>query len=375
MMLARAPSRLLSSSLARKSSSSSSSSSSSFSTAAAAAPAGSGIAEEKIINGPTLADFRPGGQFYQQPIVPERGVRKPSWLKMQNPNLTDEGAANFKRLKSSMKGKLATVCEEAKCPNIGECWAGGTATVMLMGDTCTRACRFCSVKTSRRPPALDENEPDHFAQTVADWKLNYIVVTTVDRDDLEDQGANHISKSIRALKERDPNILIETLMGDFQGKKECISLVANSGMDVYAHNIETVRRLTPHVRDRRAHYEQSLDVLSIAKEANPKLVTKSSIMLGLGEQMEEVEQCMVDLRERGVEILTLGQYLQPTKNLMRVREFVPQEQFDFWKKRGEVLGFAYVASGPMVRSSYRAGEFFTESMIRKRRKAELAEAQ
>jgi len=340
-----------------------------FASSVSAASKSSGILE-KLKDGPTLADFRPGGQFYQEPQVPQRGVRKPSWLKMQNPNLTDEGAANFKRLKSSMKGKLATVCEEAKCPNIGECWAGGTATVMLMGDTCTRACRFCSVKTSRRPPALDENEPDHFAQTVAEWKLNYIVVTTVDRDDLEDQGASHISKAIRALKERDSRILIETLMGDFQGNKEFISLVANSGMDVYAHNVETVRRLTPHVRDRRAGYDQSLDVLSIAKEAQPKLVTKSSIMLGLGEEMEEVEQCMIDLRERGVEILTLGQYLQPTKYHMKVREFVPQAQFDFWKKRGEELGFAYVASGPMVRSSYRAGEFFTESLIRKRRKEE-----
>jgi len=316
--------------------------------------------------GPTLADFRPGGKLYQPPIVPEKGLRKPSWLKLANPNLTDEGAANFKRLKGSMKGKLSTVCEEAKCPNIGECWAGGTATVMLMGDTCTRACRFCSVKTSRNPGDLDTNEPENFAKTVADWKLNYIVVTTVDRDDILDQGANHIADAIRALKRQDQNILIETLLGDFQGTREHVETVAHAGMDVYAHNIETVERLTPHVRDRRAGYLQSLNVLRIAKESNPKLLTKSSIMLGLGETMQEVEETMMDLRNNNVDILTLGQYLQPTRKLMKVARFVPQSEFDFWKKKGEEMGFAYVASGPMVRSSYRAGEFFTEALIRKR---------
>eukprot|EP00397_Hematodinium_sp_SG-2012_P057980 GEMP01072971.1.p1 GENE.GEMP01072971.1~~GEMP01072971.1.p1 ORF type:complete len:353 (+),score=106.24 GEMP01072971.1:89-1147(+) len=296
--------------------------------------------------GPTLADFRPGGTLYKDPLTPTKGMRKPSWLKMQSANLTEEGALTYKRLKGSVsKGKLSTVCEEAKCPNIGECWAGGTATVMLMGDTCTRACRFCSV---------------------SDWNLRYIVVTTVDRDDLPDQGASHIASAISLLKRKSPHILCETLLGDFQGNRSHIDLVARSGMEVYAHNVETVERLTPHVRDRRAGYAQSLGVLKMAKECNPLLVTKSSIMLGVGEAMEEVEQTMTDLRANGVEILTLGQYLQPTKYHMKVHRFVPQEEFDFWRVRGEQLGFAYVASGPLVRSSYRAGEFFTEALIRKR---------
>lgn len=319
--------------------------------------------------GPTLADFRPGGTMYNEPLKPVKGQRKPSWLKMHNPNLTEEGAATYKRLKQSISsGKLATVCEEAKCPNMGECWAGGTATVMLMGDTCTRACRFCSVKTSRNPPPLDPTEPETFAATVTDWNLRYIVVTTVDRDDLPDQGAAHLAKSISLLKTRSPHILCETLLGDFQGKEEHIRTVARSGMEVYAHNVETVERLTPHVRDRLAGYRQSLGVLEFAKKTNPRLVTKSSIMLGCGETMDEVEQTMRDLRSSGVEIVTLGQYLRPTKYHMKVDRFVPKEEFDFWQTRGEELGFAYVASGPLVRSSYRAGEFFTEALVRKREK-------
>lgn len=317
--------------------------------------------------GPSLADFRPGGSMYTDPLKPVKGKPKPSWLKMHNPNLTPEGAATYKRLKTSVaQGKLATVCEEAKCPNIGECWAGGTATVMLMGDTCTRACRFCSVKTSLTPPPLDPSEPEMFARTVSDWNLTYIVVTTVDRDDVPDQGASHLARAVSLLKKQSPHILCETLLGDFQGIEKHIALVARSGMEVYAHNVETVERLTPRVRDRRAGYRQSLRVLEYAKEANPALVTKSSIMLGVGETMDEVEQTMRDLRANGVEILTLGQYLQPTKYHMKVDRFVPKEEFDFWRTRGEQLGFEYVASGPMVRSSYRAGEFFTEALVRKR---------
>lgn len=313
-------------------------------------------------------------------------VPKPRWLIAQNPNLTDEGANNYKRLQKDVKSlNLATVCQEARCPNIGECWAGGTATIMLMGDTCTRGCRFCNVKTSKAPPPLDPNEPDHVSEAVAKWGLNYVVVTTVDRDDLPDQGAFHIAKAISLLKEKsaaanggpEKAIMVETLLGDFRGNKEYIRMVAQAGMDVFAHNIETVERLTPTVRDRRAKYRQTLDVLETARNAledvggltigGAPLVTKSSIMLGLGETEEEIEQTLRDLRLAGVEIVTLGQYLQPSKRHMKVARYVEPAEFDRWKQVAEDIGFAYCASGPLVRSSYRAGEFFTEALLKKRR--------
>ncbi|KAF4746587.1 hypothetical protein FOZ62_000428, partial [Perkinsus olseni] len=289
-------------------------------------------------------------------------LRKPEWLKMTYPGLTDDGLVRYHSLKANIKATgLATVCQEAKCPNIGECWSGGTATIMLMGDTCTRGCRFCSVKTSRKPPALDASEPLTVAETISKWKgedgkqLSYIVLTSVDRDDVLDQGSVHIAETVRKLKEKMPDLLVEALVPDFKGDSYCVKEVATSGLDVYAHNIETVERLTPSVRDRRAGYRQSLRTLELAKEYCPSLLTKSSIMLGLGEQDAEVEQAMEDLRNSGVDVVTFGQYLQPTKHHMKVTRYVTPEEFKKWKTVAEEMGFMYCASGPMVRSSYRAG--------------------
>ena len=302
--------------------------------------------------------------------------RKPSWLKVSSP-----GGENYARLKGTVRELgLATVCEEAQCPNIGECWGGGddgtaTATIMIMGDTCTRGCRFCAVKTSRAPPPLDPEEPDKVATAIAAWGLDYVVLTSVDRDDLEDQGAAHIAKTIRRLKEENPKLLVEALTPDFSASREGLAgvdAVARSGLDVYAHNIETVERLTPRVRDHRAGYHQTLAVLRRAKEVSPQLVTKTSIMLGLGETDEEIEQTLNDCRAHGVDVVTFGQYLRPTKRHLKVQEFVTPEKFDYWATRGEALGFLYVASGPLVRSSYKAGEFFLKNVITERRKKSQA---
>jgi len=320
-------------------------------------------------NGPTLADFLPGGSHDpSQPLtasaMPFKApvVRKPPWLKMVNPNLTVEGGERYKMVRSKIKETgLSTVCEEARCPNVGECWSGGTATIMIMGDTCTRGCRFCSVATSRAPAALDAEEPEKVADAVKKWGLDYIVLTMVDRDDLPDQGAAHVATTVRTLK-KSGELRVETLCGDFQGRGELVKMVLDSGMDVFAHNIETVERLQRNVRDRRASYAQTLEVLRLAKEYRPDVVTKSSIMLGLGEADEEVHQTMVDLRDIGVEIVTLGQYLQPTKRHMKVSHYVTPEKFDEWRVAGEALGL-HVASGPLVRSSYKAGDFFKERML------------
>lgn len=289
------------------------------------------------------------------------------------------------------------MCEEARCPNIGECWGGGengtsTATIMvtncyfiislsqsstdkrflwqfkLMGDTCTRGCRFCSVKTARAPPPLDPNEPKNTAKAIAAWGLDYIVLTSVDRDDIEDYGSSHIAETIREIKNRKPEMLVECLAPDFKGNASFIEKVANSGVDVYAHNIETVEKLTPFVRDRRATYQQSLECHRMVKEINPNLITKSSIMLGLGETDEEVLKTLQDLRDAGVDCVTLGQYMQPTKRHLSVIEYVTPEKFLHWENVGRDLGFLYVASGPLVRSSYKAGEFFITSILKNRSK-------
>eukprot|EP00440_Ansanella_granifera_P036412 gb/GFBE01039511.1/.p1 GENE.gb/GFBE01039511.1/~~gb/GFBE01039511.1/.p1 ORF type:complete len:391 (+),score=74.31 gb/GFBE01039511.1/:1-1173(+) len=308
-------------------------------------------------DGLTLADFMPGGGSSAKRAP---AVRKPPWLKMVNPNLTPEGGERYKQVRATIKESgLATVCQEARCPNAGECWSGGTATVMIMGDTCTRGCRFCSVATSRNPPPPDADEPQKVADAVAKWGVDYIVLTMVDRDDLADQGAAHVAKTVRELKRRQSDLRVETLIGDFQGRLELVTQVIESGMDVFAHNIETVERLQPTVRDRRAGYAQSLSVLRHARQAREDIVTKSSIMLGLGETDEEVHQVLRDLKDVGVEIVTFGQYLQPTKRHMKVTRYVTPEEFDQWRVAGEALGL-HVASGPMVRSSYRAGEFFKD---------------
>lgn len=290
---------------------------------------------------------------------------KPDWLKVRAPS-----GESYLKIKEMMRERrLATVCEEARCPNIGECWGGGTATIMVMGDTCTRGCRFCNVKTAKFPGALDPEEPENVARSLKDMQLDYVVLTTVDRDDLPDQGASHFAAIIQAVKRVNPKLKIETLGGDFQGRPDLLQILLDSnGIDVFAHNIETVERLTPKVRDRRAGYRQSIEVLANAKKLRPDVVTKSSIMVGLGETEEEVVQAMRDLRAVDVDIFTLGQYLRPTSWHLEVAEFVTPEQFKNYERIGLELGFKYVASGPLVRSSYRAGEFFLKAFLDERKK-------
>lgn len=289
--------------------------------------------------------------------------RKPEWLKIRPPS-----GENYRRIKSLLRERdLHTVCEEAHCPNVHECWGGGTATFMLMGDVCTRGCRFCAVHTGNPRGELDLFEPFKIAQTIADLGLDYVVLTSVDRDDLPDGGASHFARTVRAIKYADPSIIVETLIPDFRGDTEALEALADAGPEVIAHNVETTTRLTPTVRDVRATYDQSLFVLRTLKEFSPGTFTKSSIMVGLGETEEEVRETMEDLREVGVDFLTLGQYLRPTQRHLEVRHYVPPEQFERYRELGEHLGFLYVAAGPLVRSSYRAGEFFTKSVIEARR--------
>jgi lipoic acid synthetase len=287
-----------------------------------------------------------------------REARKPRWLRVGVP-----GGERYRTVKETLKRlRLHTVCEEASCPNVGECWGGGTATVMLMGDVCTRGCRFCNVRTSAHPRPLDADEPRHLAEAVASLGLDYIVVTSVDRDDLPDGGAAHFADAIGRLKAI-PGLLVEALTPDFRGDVEAVRTIGRARPDVFGNNIETVRRLTPVVRDARAAYDQTLGVLARMKGEFPGVVTKSSIMVGLGETDVEVEETMRDLRGAGVEILTLGQYLRPSAWHLPVVEWVPPERFETWREVGLSLGFRYVASGPLVRSSYRAGELFLKGDV------------
>jgi lipoic acid synthetase len=294
---------------------------------------------------------------FAQPQVGE-STRKPDWLKVRLPR----GEA-YERVKSIVRRtKLATVCEEALCPNIAECWGGGTATVMLMGEVCSRACRFCHVKVGA-PPPLDPEEPEHLAEAAAELGLEYLVVTSVNRDDLPDGGAGHFAAAIRALRRKSPKTRVEVLIPDFQGDTRSLDTVALARPHVVAHNIETVERLTPVVRDRRATYRQSLAVLKYLKDRPERLYTKSSIMVGLGETEEELNQAYSDLRGMGVDVLTLGQYLQPSQYHLKVERFVTPEEFARYKAEAESHGFLYVAAGPLVRSSYRAAEFFLKGLM------------
>ncbi|MEC8193814.1 MAG: lipoyl synthase [Myxococcota bacterium] len=287
---------------------------------------------------------------------------KPPWLKVKAP-----GGERYTWIKNQARELgLHTVCEEAHCPNIGECWSSGTATFMVMSDICTRGCRFCAVNTKRIGPPLDPDEPAKLSQTIAAMGLDYVVVTSVNRDDLEDQGANHFAECIRAIRANSPQTLIEVLIPDFQGRHDLVQHVIDARPEVIAHNIETVERLTPRVRDRRAGYRQSLDVLQAIKTAEPELATKSSIMVGVGETDDEVIAAMADLRAVGCDFLTIGQYLQPSKKHLNVDAFVTPEQFERYRTLGEGLGFRYVASGPLVRSSYKAGEFFIRQHLNER---------
>ena len=290
--------------------------------------------------------------------------RKPAWLRVRPPS--GESYVHLKSLFRSLE--LHTVCEEAHCPNVWECWGGGTATIMLMGDTCTRGCRFCAVRSGNPRGALDPDEPQKVAAALAEMDLAYVVLTSVDRDDLRDGGAAHFARTVREIKARRPDLLVEALIPDFQGDLDAVRTVVDAGVDVLDHNIETVERLQSNVRDRRANYAQSLRVLRGAKTMRDSLYTKSSLMLGLGETEEEIFDTMRDLRAADVDILTLGQYLRPSDWHIPVQEYVPPEAFDRFRSAGEAMGFAYVAAGPLVRSSYRAGELFLERVIRERRR-------
>jgi len=287
---------------------------------------------------------------------------RPSWLQGQAPRVGTYG--KLKQMKRAVRRQaLATVCEEAKCPNIAECWGGesATATIMLMGDTCTRGCRFCAIKTSRAPPPLDPAEPQRVAEQVATWGVDYIVLTSVDRDDVEDGGAAHIAETVRAIKRASQERLrVEVLAPDFSGRAGCVDEVAGSGVDVFAHNVETVERLQKFVRDHRAGYAQSLLVLERAKHDRPDILTKTSLMLGIGEHPNEVRTTLRDLRDHGVDIVSFGQYLRPTNRHLPVHEYVHPDTFAMWEEVALAMGFLYAPSGPLVRSSYRAGEYFAQ---------------
>ncbi|KZT30517.1 mitochondrial Lipoyl synthase [Neolentinus lepideus HHB14362 ss-1] len=326
---------------------------------------------KQLAEGPSLDDFVAGDVQERVVLGNTKTPRLPAHLKTTIPT-----GASYSKIKSDLRGlKLHTVCEEARCPNIGDCWGGSssanheenkraaTATIMLMGDTCTRGCRFCSIKTSRAPPPLDPHEPEHTAEAISRWGLGYIVLTSVDRDDLADGGAHHFAETIRKIKQKAPQILVEALTGDFAGQTSHISLVAKSGLDVYAHNIETTEAMTPFVRDRRATFRQSLKVLEQAKKEGAR-VTKTSIMLGVGETEDQLMDALRELRKVNVDVVTFGQYMRPTKRHMKVDRYVEPAEFDRWKQIADDMGFLYVASGPLVRSSYKAGEYFIENVLR-----------
>ena len=280
---------------------------------------------------------------------------KPPWLKIKY----DPSIAKIKALLE--KHLLNTVCQSAHCPNCQECWSSGTATFMVLGNECTRNCRFCAIKTSPKPKQPDRNEPNRLANAVSELGLRYVVLTSVDRDDLEDFGAGHFGKCIQAIKKTDPKIIVEALVPDFNKDKNAIKKITSSGVDVLGHNIETVERLTPKVRDARAGYGKSLDVLRLFKtlDSGHKIRrTKSSIMLGLGETKDEVEKAMGDLRKSGVDILTIGQYLQPSKKQLPIERYVHPDEFKEYERIGKSIGFMSVVSGPFVRSSYHAKEAF-----------------
>lgn len=282
---------------------------------------------------------------------------KPGWLRATVPT-----GPNYQRLKDlTQRLRLNTVCREAMCPNIGECWSHGTMTLMVLGSICTRACKFCAVDTGNPKGWVDPHEPVHVGQAIAELGLKYVVLTSVDRDDLPDGGAGHFAECVRQIKQRDPAVKVETLTPDFAGVLADVQTVVEAGPDVYAQNLETVRRLTSTVRDPRAGYDQTLSVLAHAKKVQPGLLTKSSLMLGLGETDEEIRQAMRDLRAAGVDILTMGQYLRPTQHHLPVERYVTPEQFAEYQAWGYEEGFLEVFSGPLVRSSYRAEKVFFEA--------------
>ena len=290
--------------------------------------------------------------------APRPRQRKPDWLRVRI-----GGDAGYKRVQRVVhEHSLATVCEESHCPNIGECWSHGTATLMLMGAVCTRACRFCAVDTGNPHGWLDADEPAHAAESVALMNLRYVVLTSVDRDDLPDGGAEHYARCIRAIRERCPETTIEALTPDFAGNEAAVATLVDSGVDVFAQNLETVRRLTRKVRDPRAGYDQTLGVLGFAKR-HSGIVTKTGLMLGLGETDTEIRACLTDIRARNVDLLTLCQYLQPTPNHLPVERWVHPDEFARYREWALAEGFREVASGPLVRSSYRADQLARSLMV------------
>lgn len=289
------------------------------------------------------------GQKDQSDAVAPRGD-KPKWLRFQA-----AGGETYTAVKKLVKEhRLSTVCEEAMCPNIGECWSAGTATIMLMGSVCTRACKFCSVDTGNPKGWLDLEEPKNTAESVAIMGLKYVVLTSVNRDDLDDGGAGHFAQAVREIKQRTPETAVEVLTPDFQGVMKDVETIVDSGIEVFAQNVETVKRLTHPVRDPRASYQQTLDVLAHAKRHRPEMLTKTSVILGLGETEDEIREVLTDLKAHQVDIVTFGQYLRPTKNHLPVDRYVTPEQFATYREWGLDMGFLEVVSGPMVRSSYRA---------------------
>lgn len=280
---------------------------------------------------------------------------KPAWLKTPLPS----GSTFFRIRRDLRERKLFTVCEEAKCPNIGQCWSTNTATFMVLGGVCTRACRFCHVATGNPGGWLDSNEPSQVAESAKSMNLSYVVITMVDRDDLPDGGAAHVARVVREVRALNPGIVIELLAGDFRNRRDSLDILLSECPEVFAHNLETVQRLTPRVRDARASYHQSLAVLQAMKDRGPpQLLTKSSLMLGLGEARDEVIDTMKDLRARSVDILTLGQYMRPTPKHLSVKAWIEPQIFDELRLVGEDLGFRQVLSGPLVRSSFRAHEVY-----------------
>lgn len=286
--------------------------------------------------------------------ITDARLPKPNWLKAQLPS----DPRYYETRKIVNEHRLATVCAESKCPNIGECWSHGTATIMLMGSVCTRACRFCSVDTGNPGGWLDAEEPANAARSVRLMNLKYVVLTSVDRDDLDDGGAAHYAACVRAIRDANPDTAVEALTPDFRGSHAAVETVVDSGLQVFAQNVETVERLTHPVRDPRAGYQQTLDVLAHAKSHRPDVLTKTSLMLGLGETDDEVVAAMQDIRAAGVDIVTFGQYMQPTVNHLPVKRYVSPENFRAIREQGLELGFMEVVAGPMVRSSYRADQVF-----------------
>ena len=284
-------------------------------------------------------------------FIESMSLIRPSWLKMKIPS----GENYVKVRKTLQKYNLHTVCEEASCPNVSECWDVGTATIMIMGDVCTRGCKFCNVDTGK-PFELDSEEPQHVAEAIKDWNLRYVVITSVCRDDLPDEGSEHFARTIQCIKSNCPNTVVESLIPDFSGNEKFIETIVRAKPNVMGHNVETVKRLSPYVRDLRANYTQSLKVLKYVKELDSSIFTKSSLMLGLGESEEEILQTAQDLRDANVDMITLGQYLQPSTSHLPVKEFVTPEKFYQLKLDLRKLGFLHVESGPLVRSSFRASD-------------------